>query len=638
MPHPIPIDELPGTISAFEAIQSCYREELTRVAEALDARQSVLVEGDKLLVPHLLEVLRGLLEAQLGSAPPLDYVDHRAASPGQGLVAATIRDFQQKVTAGKEWLVVPNFDLIVTGDQTGQHVDLNAREVMAIQYQNPDLRLLAFKDPNLSLPKTVLTYFPCRVEIFGVKRHLLRHLITAAEARRLDTRALDPFRLFKYISGLNATKLRQVLGRLTGPGFEDGNPLLVTRYLRQATVEASSAEAGAELPQVPFDCIGGYDGVKRLLRENILEVIASVEDQTTALSEQEILLRERLIPRNILFTGPPGTGKTLFCKAMATELEATVIVVNGPELKSKWVGESEERIRKIFTRARKCAPSLIVFDEIDSFGGARGGQASHGQGEGRGSGLASDHSMLNQLLTEMDGFNPQESVFVVATTNFASSLDDALRSRFRYEIEIPYPARADREEIIKIYDEEYALGLDDDVVTALLDVTERWIDQNSWARFAGRDLENLCATLARERLSRARRGEVKPEEVPIDAELAVAAAEARIRGSQRAIKFSDIGGYDEVKTRLQEELLDVLALARQAATGDERGDLERMIPKGVIFEGPPGTGKTMFAKALAQALRATTSIIHGPELKSMWHGESERKVREVFAEARRNAP
>ena len=630
----IRIEDLPTEIDTDAAIDLCYGHDLQELSAALAARQSVLVECDKLLTIHLVQALRRLNKRSQG--PTLLVVDHRM-DQGEGAVAATIKAFRaamQSVDGVTTVLVVPDFDIIVTGDQTGQHVDLTAREVMALVYANPHLRVLAFKDPNLAVPRAVMEFFARRMEIGGVDRTHLHQLVTQREALRLDTRHFEPYRLFKYVSGLNVVKLRQIMQGFAGPNFTDGQPGPVLRELRQATIGV----AEAELPNVHLSDIGGYDRVKTLLRDNILSFLQSIDARSAQLSEQELAGLERFIPRTVLFTGPPGTGKTMFCKALASELNATVIVVNGPELKSKWVGESEERIRRIFARARKCAPALIVFDEIDSFAGKRGGGAAHGQGDPAvGMGSQSDHSMLNQLLTEMDGFRSHESVFVIATTNFASSLDDALRSRMRFEIEIPYPNRADREAILRVYDQKYGLALEAAVMARLLDETERWIDQSNWSRFAGRDLEALASSLARARLLAGRQvgeGSALPA---ITETMAATAVAEKIRSRMPPLAFDDIGGYEDVKQRLREEILEMLSLARDMPA-DQRHTLERMIPKGVIFEGPPGTGKTMFAKALAQALRATISVVSGPELKSMWHGESERRIREIFAEARRNSP
>ena len=160
---------------------------------------------------------------------------------------------------------------------------------------------------------------------------------------------------------------------------------------------------------------------------------------------------EGLIPRGMIFWGPPGTGKTLFAKAMARKLGAAVTVVSGPALKSKWVGESEENLRRIFLQARQSAPAVIVFDEIDAFASARGTYT--------GSGV--EHSMVNQLLTEMDGFRKEELVFVVGTTNFVESLDRALLrpGRFEFHLDITYPKAEDPRAILSIYDKNINLKL-----------------------------------------------------------------------------------------------------------------------------------------------------------------------------------
>src|ERR1700675_5071648 len=153
----------------------------------------------------------------------------------------------------------------------------------------------------------------------------------------------------------------------------------------------------------------------------------------------------------MIFWGPPGTGKTLFAKAIATEIGAAITVVSGPELKSKWVGESEENLRQIFHMARQSAPGIIVFDELDSFASARGTYTGSGDG----------HSMVTQLLTEMDGFHKEEMGFVIGTTNFVEILDPALLrpGRFEFHLHIPYPDDNDRRDIIRIYDKKMTLAM-----------------------------------------------------------------------------------------------------------------------------------------------------------------------------------
>ena len=218
---------------------------------------------------------------------------------------------------------------------------------------------------------------------------------------------------------------------------------------------------------------------------------------------------ERLLPRGIVFWGPPGTGKTLFAKAMASSLGACVIVVSGPELKSKWVGESEQNLRRIFVQARRSAPSLIVFDELDSFAARRGMYT--------GSGV--EHSMVNQLLTEMDGFRPEELVFVVGTTNLVESLDPALLrpGRFEFHIQVPLPDADDRRAIFAIYDRALGLSMTDAALEHAVALTGKHVpagpDVRAHGGVTGDHVQAICRTLARRRLREGLSGPTGPEDV-----------------------------------------------------------------------------------------------------------------------------
>lgn len=637
---PVPLRELPQSIDLNDLVAQCYGEHLDAILDAVHAHQSVLVECDKTLVVNLLIALRERNRAR-SSPITMEIVDHREGDAGATMNTARalneqVRAFSQKVAetdGGSRAVVVPNFDILASSDQTTSHLDVLTRDMLAVLNENPDLILVAFKDPHLNLPNAVLSFFPKRIEIFGIERRFMPQIITQVEARRIDTQQFDPYSLYKYVSGLNAVKLRKVLQGFASERYADGGGESILNEIRKATVQ----DAQAELPRMPMDRIGGYDEVKQLLREEVLGLLEFIQKKSSTAEREELHAYERLIPRNILFTGPPGTGKTLFCKALATELNATIFVVNGPELKSKWVGESERAIRNIFARARKCAPSLIVFDEIDSFAKKRhGGDAGLSSGA-PGTATASDSSMLNQFLTEMDGFRAEEMVFVIGTTNIASALDTALLSRFKHRIEIPYPDLDDRRAIMQVYDRMYDLHLSATVMDTILRETEQWIDQNNWTRFAGRDLEAVASALARGRVIQSYRENKPLQDIPVTPDQAAAVVREKIRTKPWDMTFADIGGYREVKARLQDEILSVLKAAR-GMSRPERLATEKLIPKGIIFEGPPGTGKTMFAKALANELDATVSVVNGPELKTGLVGETEAHIRRLFEEARKNAP
>ncbi|MBF0236675.1 MAG: AAA family ATPase [SAR324 cluster bacterium] len=196
----------------------------------------------------------------------------------------------------------------------------------------------------------------------------------------------------------------------------------------------------------------------------------------------------------MIFYGPPGTGKTFFAKAIATAMNAAIFIVSGSELKSKWVGESEANLRQVFAKAHQSAPSIIVFDELDSFASARGTY--------EGSGV--EHSMVNQLLTEMDGFRKEEMVFVVGTTNFVESLDHALMrpGRFELAIEIPYPEAEDRQQILQIYLDKFQLKMESPELQYLVKRTEGYADNCSQARYSGDHLNAIVRALKREALRR----------------------------------------------------------------------------------------------------------------------------------------
>jgi len=249
--------------------------------------------------------------------------------------------------------------------------------------------------------------------------------------------------------------------------------------------------------------IGGYGEVKERLRAEILAILAAKDRLSDPAQIERI---EALIPRGMIFWGPPGTGKTLFAKAMATVLNAAVTVVSGPELKSKWVGESEENLRAVFMKARQCAPSVIVFDELDSFASARGTYT--------GSGV--EHSMVNQLLTEMDGFRREELVFVVGTTNFVESLDAALLrpGRFEFVLHIPYPNREDRRAILTVHDRRLGLELTDAAFDHACKRTGEPVPGPSGGTpYSGDHLQALCRQLARTRLREGLSGPTHPADI-----------------------------------------------------------------------------------------------------------------------------
>ena len=413
-----------------------------------------------------------------------------------GLVATILYYLREAVrgVVAERVLVLPHLDLLTTsvGGLTS-----DAREVIPLLYENPELCFLGFKDPSFPLPRVIENLFPRRETLLGVPRERLGALVTQRESRKLSgDRKLKPYQLYKHVSGVNAVRLRRLLSSLTGEDYPADTKAAYAQ-LRQATLVGQLT-----LPDVQLDGdIGGYARVKDRLRKEILDVLALKDASADEATMKRI---EGLVPRGMIFWGPPGTGKTLFAKAMATSLGAAVTIVSGPELKSKWVGESEENLRQVFMRARQAAPAIIVFDELDSFATARGTY--------QGSGV--EHSMVNQLLTEMDGFRKDELVFVVGTTNFVESLDPALLrpGRFEFHLHIPFPNSEDRRAILRIYDEKLGLQLSPRALDYAVKRTGDVVEGQA-TRYSGDHLQALCRALARLRLREQREGALEVEDV-----------------------------------------------------------------------------------------------------------------------------
>jgi cell division protease FtsH len=484
----VPESALPAELSAFAAVDAAYPAELTRCYDALRRRLAVLIECEKELAPYVYRSLRDRLK---GENTRCLYLDGRASADlppppqGVGLVMAMIHQIREVVrgAVGERIVVLPHLDILGASGGGGM-LNAEARELIPLLYENPEVLWLGFKDPAFPLPAPITNLFPHREAIVGIPRDRLQHLVTQREARKLG-RGFDPYQLYKHVSGVNAVRLRRLLASLTGEDYP-ADPASAIAQLRTATLTND-----VELPNVSLETdIGGYTQVKDRLRAEILAILAAKDKLN---DPAQIARLEGLLPRGMIFWGPPGTGKTLFAKAMATALGAAVQIVSGPELKSKWVGESEENLRGVFMRARQSAPSVIVFDELDSFAAARGTYT--------GSGV--EHSMVNQLLTEMDGFRKEELVFVVGTTNFVESLDPALLrpGRFEFALHIAYPNADDRRAILAVHDKRLGLEMTDAAIDyAVKRSAEHVPGPSGGTHYSGDHLQALCRQLARTRL------------------------------------------------------------------------------------------------------------------------------------------
>ena len=371
------------------------------------------------------------------------------------------------------------------------------------------------------------------------------------------------------------------------------------------TVTGGPPAADAEYG-VSYEDIGGLDEELELVREMI----------ELPLTEPDLFARLGIDPpRGVLMHGPPGTGKTLIARAVANEVDAHFEVINGPEIVSKYKGDSEQELRERFGTATANQPAIVFIDELDSIGGARDDEADM------------ENRLVAQLLTLLDGLEDRGQVVVIGATNRVDSIDPALRrgGRFDREIEIGAPGEAGRREILDVHTRGMPLAED--------------VDLDSLAGrthgFVGADLESLVKEAAMAAL----RDRANREELVVtaaDFEAAVGSVEPSAMREYVAeaptATFADVGGLEEAKQTLTEAVIWPLQFERlfQVTNTDP--------PSGVLLYGPPGTGKTLLARALAGESEVNFIHVDGPEILDRYVGESEKAVRKLFDRARQASP
>ena len=414
-----------------------------------------------------------------------------------------------------------------------------------------------------------------------------------------------------------------IMGRqidLMVTGISPPSDAVIIGLTTKISLSGKVAKEELRIPKVTYEDIGGLDEAIKQIREMVELPLKHPE------------LFEKLgieAPKGILLYGPPGTGKTLLAKAVANETNANFYSLSGPEIMSKYYGESEENLRRIFKEAIENAPSIIFIDEIDSIAPKR--EEVTGEVERR---------VVAQLLALMDGLEERGKVVVIGATNRVNAIDPALRrpGRFDREIEIGIPDKKGRKEILEIHTRGMPLAKDVDL--------ERWAELTHG--FSGADLSALCKEAAMRALRR-----ILPE-IDLDAEEIPAEVMEKLEVTDKDfydafksmtpsalrevviespnVRWDDIGGLEEVKQSLRE------AVEWPLKYPDLFQHMDARPPKGILLYGPPGTGKTLLAKAVANESEANFISVKGPEFISKWVGESERAVRETFRKARQAAP
>jgi transitional endoplasmic reticulum ATPase len=400
------------------------------------------------------------------------------------------------------------------------------------------------------------------------------------------------------------------------------NPAADAVLVTQKTVFhiAEKGETLRGVPQVTYEDIGGISNEIKKVREMI----------ELPLRHPEIFEKLGIeAPKGVLLYGPPGTGKTLLAKAVANESNAHFISISGPEIMSKFYGESEARLREIFKEAREKAPSIIFVDEIDSIAPKR--EEVTGEVERR---------VVSQMLSLMDGLEARGKVIVISATNRPNAIDPALRrpGRFDREIEIKVPDKKGRSDILAIHSRN--MPLSDDVDMKKISAVSHG--------YVGADLEYLCKEAAMKCLRRLLPVlNLEEEKLPPETldklivnheDFQKALIEVTPSGMREVfienpdVKWDDVGGLEDVKRELQEAVEWPM---KYPGLYDKLG---HSMPRGILLHGPSGTGKTLLAKAVATQSEANFVSVRGPELLSKWVGESERGIREIFKRARQSAP
>ena len=405
-------------------------------------------------------------------------------------------------------------------------------------------------------------------------------------------------------------------------GTDPKGPVRITRATEVELLPQATEVLEEKIPDVTYEDLGGLHEEIKLVREMIELPLKHPE------------LFERLgiePPKGVLLHGPPGCGKTLLAKAVANESGASFFVLNGPEIMSKWYGQSEENLRNIFDQAQKTAPSIIFIDEIDSIAPKR--EEVKGEVEKR---------VVSQLLTLLDGLKSRGKVIVIGATNIPNAIDAALRrpGRLDREIEIGVPDKIGRKEILQIHTRGMPLDKAVDI-DKVAEITYGYV---------GADITALCKEAAMHALRRIlpdistikedkplpadilKKLVIIPEDFEHALKMVQPSGMREVMIEVPKLKWNDIGGLMDVKQSLIEAVEWPLKNPQVFVRMGIRP------PKGVLLYGPPGCGKTMLAKAVASESGANFIYVKASELLSMWVGESEKHVRDIFRRAKQVAP
>lgn len=488
-------DSLPTEINIVDAVEFAYPTELADITKALQQRRTCLIECAKELAPLVFLNLR----RRVSGEKDWNFIDGRVRpSPGESsLVGAPwlIRQMINSLTATvrgsiqNRIVVLPHLDLM-TSSPTG--LTAEAKEVIALLHEDPSLLWIGFRDPSLPIPSILEESAQFRCALAGVSRPRLRYLITRKEARKFGEE-VDMGTLYQCVSGANALQVRRLLSVLDREDLP-ADPEQALQAIREMTLTPDLS-----IPSESFESIVGMKSAKTRLQNEIILPCRQLDHMET---ESERVKAESLIPRGILLSGSANSIKRQLARALAHELHAIFLDITGPALMSRYLGGSEENIRRLFERARRASPAVILFNHIHWLTSTSASTTRQVEA-----------SMVMQLVQAMEQLSPEERVFLIGTLPDENHLDPLLQQsgQFEWALSINEPDSSDAKDILDSLNQQFELHLEKKAKELILELLATHEQETS--QDLAHELRKCCRAIGRYKLAKGHNGKISVNQV-----------------------------------------------------------------------------------------------------------------------------